>query len=197
MKPSDGIDTYNAINHCHYNCWKRSKGHTEDKDVPIRMRGYGEVAMGNLTPKERKEIDSALRRGYSLSINNRTRVVIDFITRSVDFAIGYLGKSKGSLWFPDADMRDRCLKLMEAQLVMTRKFTAAGLRARGPRGIYIQVPTGRGQSTCKAYLTELRLIVDEFMAEWAAEREQFANRLLSDDAVVRVPFDSHKEKDND
>jgi hypothetical protein len=148
--------------------------------------------MGNLPQKERKAIDTSLRRGYSLAQGNRVANVLTLITKSVDFNIGYLGKTRGSLWLPSSTARDACLQHLEAQLVMTEKFNAKGLASRGTNGISIQVRQEWGDNPLKSHMTELRVVVDEHMAHWAVDRERFADSLLADDAAIRVPYDSHK-----
>ena len=193
MKPSKGIEAGTSA----WNRWvqahKRMKGWPNDSDIPIRLRGYSEVTMKDLSTKERKAIDSALRRGYTLSRSPMWGQVLNVILRSVDWSIGYMGKSKANLWFPDADARDACLQHMEAQLVMTEKFKANDLHARGAHGIAINVYTAWDE-TLKAHFTELRQVVDEHMDEWVTQRVTLADRLLPDDAVVRVPFDTYKER---
>lgn len=173
-------------------CWKKSDSYAQPDEVPLRMRGYTEIVMGNLLQKERKAIDTSLRRGYSLAKDNRAANILSLITGSVDFSIGYLGKTRGSLWLPSTTARDACLQHLEAQLVMTEKFNASGLRARGSNGISIQVRQEWGDNPLKSYMTELRVVVDEHMAHWAVDREKLANSLLADDAAIRIPYDSHK-----
>lgn len=193
MRPSEGIETLTKAWNTWYHTWKRTDSRSScDHHIPLRMRGYLELSLNdpNVTDRERKEIDTSLKRGYTLSKNNRTRKLLDYLLRSRDFYIGYMGKSNGSLWFPDSDVRDRCLHLCEAQLVMTQKFSAGFMSARGDKMIRFDVKTGQRQA---AHLSELRLVIDEFMAEWAQPREQFA-RELREGLVVRVPFDSFKER---
>jgi len=192
MKPSDGIEGITAAWNRWIRCWKKSEKYCDDFEVPLRMRGYSEIVMGNLPQKERKAIDTALRRGYCLAMSNRVVVVLTLITKTVDFNIGYLGKTRGSLWFPDADARDACMQHIEAQLVMTEKFSAKDLSEQGSHNIRIQVHQEWGDSPLKSHMTELRTVVDEHMALWAYQREKLADTLLADDAVLRVPYDSHK-----
>jgi hypothetical protein len=192
MKPSEGVERITPIWNRWIRCWKKSDRFCEDHDVPIRLRGYSEIVMGNLPPKERKSIDTALRRGYSLAKANRATSILDLVTKSVSFCTGYLGKTQGSLWFPDSDARDACMQHIEAQLVMTEKFNANGINERGSHIINIQVKQEWGDNPLKSHMTELRTVVDEHMALWAQPREALANSLLPDDAVIRVPFDSHK-----
>ena len=196
MKPSSGIE----VGAYAWNRWidaykKQPQGQGQDHLVPLRLRGYSEIVMGDLSAKERKAIDSTLRRGYSLSRSPRWMVLMRLILRTVDWSIGYLGKTQGTLWFPNTEDRDKCLNHMEAQLVMTERFSADALREYGDDKILVKVDTGYNytaneQKQLKAHFTELRLVADEYMAMWAAPREQLANSLLSDDAVVRVPFDT-------
>lgn len=198
MKPSKGIDSLTSSWNLWVECYKRQlKGLSrDDSDIPLRMRGYIELTMSELTDRERKSIDTALRRGYSLTYSTRWYSCLRHILKSVDFNIGYVGKTRSNLWFPTKEMRDRCIRLMEAQLVMTKKFSAASMNKRFDNQISIHVGrTQRGQPM-KAHLTELRIVVDEFMAEWAAEREALANKIAADDAVIRIPFDSFREREN-
>lgn len=170
---------------------KRHKGWPRDYEIPIRLRGYSEVTMKHLDGKERKAIDSALRRGYSLSRSPLWQKVLEVILKTVDWNIGYMGKTKANLWFPDSEARDACLKHMEAQLVMTNKFSARDLYARGSHGLIINV-NSRWDEALKSHFTELRQVVDEHMDMWADQRIRLADRLLPDEAVVRVPFDTYK-----
>ena len=94
---------------------------------------------------------------------------------------------------PDANSRDALHKHMEAQLVMTEKFDADDLIAQGDNHIRIAVNTNY-TSHMKAHLTELRAVVDEHMKVWEKRRFALADRLLADDAVVRVPYDSHHKR---
>jgi hypothetical protein len=80
---------------------------------------------------------------------------------------------------------------MEAQLVMTNKFSARDLYARGSHGLIINV-NSRWDEALKSHFTELRQVVDEHMDMWADQRIRLADRLLPDKAVVRVPFDTYK-----
>jgi hypothetical protein len=193
MKPSKGMTSLTTAWNAWVTCWKKHepKWEVEDYLIPLRMRGYLELRMGNMSDKERKHIDASIRRGYKLANNTRWATCLEHLLRIVDWKVSYIGKTNADLWFPTTEMRDRCIKLMEAQLVMTGKFSARDLRERGDNGISIRVST---RKATKAHLTELRVVVDEFMAEWAAEREQFARSLKPDDATVRVPFDSFKER---
>ncbi len=75
---------------------------------------------------------------------------------------------------------------------MTDKFNANDLSKYGENYVRINV-TARG-NPMKAHLTELRQVVDEHMEFWVRRRTRLANKLESDDAVIRVPFDSMKEK---
>ena len=185
MKPSNGTDGITRAWNRWVRCWKKSERYCEDFDVPMRLRGYTELTMGDLPKRERKQIDTTLRRGYSFFLS--------LITSTVDWDIGYLGKSQGRLWLPDKTMRDACMKHMEAQLVMTDKFDAKGLEAGNScHRITINVQGLWSNETLKPHMTELRHVVDEHMALWARQREVLANRLLPDDAVVRLPFDSFK-----
>ena len=192
MKPSKGLEGITAAWNRWVKCWKRSDRFCEDFDVPIRMRGYSEIVMGNLPKKERKALDTALRRGYSLAQSNRMFVVLSLVLKTVDFSIGYLGKTRGSLWFPDSDVRDECIKHIEAQLVMTEVFKAEGLAKHGAHVIRIQVRQDWGDNPLKSHMTELRTVVDEHMTLWAYQREKLADSLLPDAAVIRIPYDSHK-----
>lgn len=192
MKPSNGLEGITAAWNRWVKCWKRSDKFCDDFDVPIRMRGYSEIVMSNLPTKERKALDTALRRGYSLAQSNRMFVVLSLVIKTVDFSIGYLGKTRGSLWFPDSDARDDCIKHIKAQLVMTEMFKAEGLSTHGAHAIRIQVRQDWGDNPLKSHMTELRTVVDEHMAKWAFQREKLADSLLPDHAVVRIPYDSHK-----
>lgn len=196
MKPDDGVEFGARA----WNRWvvahKKKKGWFDDHELPIRLRGYSEVQMKELTKKERKAIDSSLRRGYTLSQSPMWGEVLNVLLKSQDFALGYMGKTRASLWFPNQAARDDCMKHAEAQLVMTERFSANNLYVRGAHTIIINVSCNWDE-TLKAHLSELRTVVDEHMALWKEPRIAFADRLLPDDAVVRVPFDTFKGKPKD
>jgi hypothetical protein len=192
MKPSNGMEGIITAWNRWVASWKKSDSYATADEVPLRMRGYTEIVMGNLPQRERKAIDTSLRRGYSLAESNRAALILNLIAKSVDFDIGYLGKTRGSLWLPSSAARDACLQHLEAQLVMTEKFSAKGLKARGDNRISIQVDQEWGDNPLKSHMTELRVVVDEHMAHWAVDREKLANSLLTDDAAIRIPYDSHK-----
>jgi len=148
--------------------------------------------MGDLSDKERKAIDTAIRRGYTLSKSSRWYTCLQLILRTVDFQLGYLGKTRGSIWTPDENARDELMKHMEAQLVMTEKFNARDLSTYGANVVRIAVDSR--WNPMKSHLTELRQVIDEHMEPWAKARARLADKLLPDNAVVRVPYDSMKEK---
>lgn len=198
MKPSKGIEQGATA----WNRWvriykKQPSGQYSDHEIPVRLRGYSELRMGDLTKRERKAIDTSIRRGYSLSESPRWMECLRFIIRSVDWNLGYLGKTRGTLWFPSNEARDDCLQHMEAQLVMTEKFSARDLYTYGDNKLRIQVSGASGYNYdadhLKAHLTELRTVADEHMDAWVTQRVTLADRLLPDDAIVRVPYDTKKE----
>jgi hypothetical protein len=199
MKPSKGIEDGGTA----WNRWvktykKQPPGEYLDHLIPIRLRGYSEIVMSDLTDRERKAIDTTLRRGYALSQSPRWCLVLDLILSTVDWDIGYLGKTQGTLWFPNKKARDACRKHMEAQLVMTEKFRASDLRNYGPNKLYISVGVDRWSNDhLKAHFTELRQVADAELATWKRKRVLLANKLKPDTAVVRVPFDSKKDDDDE
>lgn len=193
MKPSHGIETITGAWNRWVNTYKRQpSGKYCDSEIPIRLRGYSELTMGELTDKERKAIDASIRRGYTLAKSSRWYMCLQLILRSVDFQLGYLGKTRGSIWMPDTESRDALLQHMEAQLVMTEKFSAGDLSTYGEH--YVRVNVNTRANPMKAHLTELRQVIDEHMEFWVRRRTRLANKLESDDAVIRIPFDSMKEK---
>ena len=71
MKPSHGIEALTPAWNRWVNTYKRQpSGKYSDSEVPIRLRGYSELTIGDLTTKERKAIvvsdDRAARKQCSL-----------------------------------------------------------------------------------------------------------------------------------
>ena len=174
-----------------------------DADCPLRMRGYTELVMGNLDDQLRKKIDTAIRRGYALE--NRTQ--LPFLLRLIEknnpvtqcVRIGYIGKTEFELWMPTAEYAVDLSKELYAVTVMTDAFKGQKVKTDGRQvSCYISSrsdATGEAQHL-RAAFTELRPAIDDYMRIGAADREKLARWCLNDESVIRIPFDSHKERSN-
>ena len=192
MRPDDGVEQLSHAWNRWVNCYKQQpSGVYGDHKVPIRLRGYSEIVMSDLTDRERKSIDTSLRRGYTLVGNARWVACLKLLIATANFNMGYLGKTRGHIWMPTTESRDALIKHMEAQLVMTEKFSARSLSKFGTHMVRINVYSQK-ETPMAAHLTELRQVVDEHLELFAKDRNEFANMVIKPDAVIRLPFDSKK-----
>jgi len=181
------------------NGWKCAEG-----DSPIRLRGYTELVMSRIPPKMRKLIDSALKRGYRLSDKNDFTSVMDLICRHNPirrYHLGYVGKSQMHVYLPTVDDAHELLSELKALAVIDEKFKGTDMKAIGNE-LHIRArhyAGGKGDShqpQLKASFTHVRQIVDAWMEKDAAVRERIALWCANDDSTIRIPFDTHKEKNN-
>ncbi len=170
-----------------------------DADCPIRLRGYTEVKMGNVDDRLRKKIDTTIRRGYQLENKTQLPRLMRLIEKHNPIApikIGYMGKTEFTLYMPTSDEAIDLQKELHAMTVMTDAFEGHKIRLYGVR-VSCQITAradAKGEAQhLRAAFTELRPAIDSYMALWASEREAIARWCSADDAVIRVPFDSHKD----
>lgn len=161
-----------------------------DED-PLRLRGYTEIRMNMVSPRHRKLIDSALRRGYTLQ-EGRVGAYLRVITDAVPWRIGYVGRTRAHLWMPTEQMRDELYHHIQAQLVITEKFPKEAVDKDGSNYVSIYVNAAYGDEL-KAHMTEARLVIDEHMKKWRKFRIDFAKQVANDDYIARKVFDSHYE----
>lgn len=189
---------------------KRGHSWMKDKDCPIRMRGYSELVFGDLDPKLRKKVDSALKRGYALERRSGLRTILDLVCRYnpiQKFPIGYLGKSEFELYLPTeeaaVDLRQEILALntmTESFRGKNDRFTVGGRTKYGYTCLSVYWIAARNVGKHDSHpqlrpcFTKMRPAIDEYMAQDAAVREQVARWCNDDDLTIRIPFDSHKER---
>ena len=178
-----------------------------DDECPMRMRGYTELVFGNLDPKLRKKIDTALKRGYALENRTQLPIVLAFITKFCPVAnvpIGYVGKTELRIYVPELeDAKNMCDEL-NALSVLTDSFKGKQVERAPGMGMMgyscVRANTHRKgiaytrTSHLISAFTELRPAVDQWMEKDAAKREQIARWCADDSSAIRVPFDSHKER---
>lgn len=186
MKPDKGIEMLTPAWNRYVDIWKKSR---QDK-MPLRIRGYSELAMTSLHPTDRKQIHSAVKRGYKLARASRAAMLLNLLLKTEDYDISYVGKTNAYIWLPTKEMRDECMEHVEAMSVMTDKFNAnRSIRVHGEKSFNIWVLSKQG-AQLKQHLKETRLVVDEYMAQWADDRKRLADRIIDDDWICRIPFDS-------
>ncbi|VAW79646.1 hypothetical protein MNBD_GAMMA15-1663 [hydrothermal vent metagenome] len=172
------------------------------EDCPIRLRGYTEIVMGDIAPKLRKKIGVTIRRGYQLEKNTQLPWVLRPIEKHNDVApirIGYVGKTEFILFMPTAELAVDLQKELHALTVMTEVFSGQGIRARGTKvtcNISSRSDAKGKQAHLRSAFKELRPAIDDHMALWAREREKVAEWCANDKSVIRIPFDTHKDKAN-
>lgn len=203
------VEWHSTAWHRCYEYRRSGSGWVTERLCPIRLRGYSELVMGNVPAKLRKTIDTSLKRGYRLSGKSDLCEVLNIILNHNPIAaipIGYIGKSKFAVYahWDDAKELQQALKGMA---VMTETFDGDSVRMRGKmssgyREVYVSEwirAGGKGSSNqpqLKASFTHARQVIDTYMERDAAVREQIARWCANDDCTIRIPFDSHKEKDN-
>jgi len=185
------------------NSWR-----VNEKDCPIRLRGYTELVMGRVPPKMRKAIDTALKRGYRLSDKNDFRNIMRIILENNPvhkfIPIGYVGKSRFSIQV-NTDVAVEMVDTLKGLSVIDEKFDSSSVRMK--RGspyseIYIREYHGSGgkgdsyQPQLKAQFQHVRGIIDNYMEKDAAIRERIALWCAGDNCTIRIPFDTHKENEN-
>lgn len=207
--PDDLLETHSRAwnrSHSFRSAVKGSNWMPDDK-CPIRMRGYTELVFGNLDKKLRKKVDTALRRGYALENRTQLPILLAFITKfcpAGSVPIGYIGKTELRIYVPNLeDAKSMCDEL-NALSVLTDSFKgnqmqrAPGMGTMGyscvvARTLAKSAPHTRTGHLMSAF-TDLRPAVDQWMARDAVKREHMAHWCANDSSVIRVPFDSHKER---
>jgi len=207
--PDDLLETHSRAwsrNHSFRSAVKGSNWMPDD-ECPMRMRGYTELVFGNLNPKLRKKIDTALKRGYALENRTQLPIMLAFITKFCpvgNVPIGYVGKTDLRIYVPDLeDAKNMCDEL-NALSVLTDSFKgkqmkrAPGMSMMGyfcvvARTLAKDAPHTRTGHLVSAF-TDLRPAVDQWMARDAAAREAMARWCADNASTIRVPFDSHKER---
>ena len=177
--------------------WKHThKKKRGDSNLVVKVRGYTELAMTDIPRGERKQMHSAVVRGYRLA-NNRAADFLGLCLSHEDYHIGYIGKTRGQLWLPDTASRDACKTHIEALSVMTDKFNAStALRCYSDNTIDIYIyASSYNSGHLKGLLTETRLVVDEHMDKWKERRMQLADKIMDDSWVCRVPYETNNAGD--
>lgn len=179
---------------------------SDEKD-PIRMRGYTELILGNLDPKLRKKLDTALKRGYALEDATQLKPLLRLIEDhhpEYHIPIGYVGKTEMWVFAQDEnDARSICDEL-NALSVLTDSFKGNAVR-RTPgfdRRGYCAVRAytmrkGVGHRRAAHLISafkEMRPSIDLLMEKDAAVREKIARWCATDNRTIRIPFDSHKDR---
>ncbi len=186
--------------------WRRKskKGWIPDHEAPIRMRGYSELIFGNLDPKLRKKLDSALKRGYRLENSTQLPSLIRMVMNHNPIAnvpIGYIGKTDMTIWLPTLHDANDLQSELEAQTVMTEAFDGKNINTMSGKQDWFAVRVLAQRAGAKgqcAHLVstfkEMRPAIDEWMAKEAKVREDIARWAANDATVIRIAFDSHKER---
>lgn len=205
---SDTLETHSSAWNRMYDYRKRWKTHwQQDDECPIRMRGYTELVFGNIDAKLRKKIDTALRRGYTLEDNTQLPVVLGLIIAHCPVAnvpIGYVGKTDLRLYVPTMeDAKNMCDEL-NALSVLTDSFSGNQFRYHPGAGLlgysYVGARTlrkdaGVGHAAhLKSAYKEMRPAIDQWLEPEAALREKMARWCADDATVIRIPFDSHRDR---
>lgn len=195
-----------AWNRC-YNIRKDGRGWTREDVCPIRLRGYSELVMGRIAPKQRKAIDSAFRRGYRLSDKPELKILCNLICAHnpvQPINLGYVGKSNFQVYVPYREHAEELQQELRAVAVMTETFPGdevqiSSVDARGYSEVYLRQwirAGGKGdpdQPQLKASFKHVRPVLDTWMAADAKVRECIARWIAQDDATIRIPFDTHGE----
>ena len=201
------LEWHSAAWHRCYQYRNAGSGWTSESLCPIRLRGYSELVMGLVPPKMRKAIDSALKRGYRLSGKTDFTQVLGIIRTHnpiEKIPIGYIGKSRFNVYVRREDGQE-LQQALKGMAVMTETFDGDSVRIQpGPTYSEVYVREwisagGKGSSDqpqLKASFTHARQVIDTYMERDAAVRERIARWCANDDCTIRIPFDSHKEKDN-
>lgn len=204
---SDLLETHSKAWRRQYD-WRRSGKHSwmSDKEAPIRMRGYSELQFVNIPPKLRKKLDSALKRGYALENSTQLPILLRIVKHFCPVAnvpIGYIGKTEMKLYLPTEEDAIDLQNELRAQTVMTEAFDG-GKVAHAPQWnwrdwhcvhVRAQRKGAKGQSAhLVSTFKEMRPAIDEWMAKEASVREDIARWAADDATVIRIPFDSHKER---
>ena len=154
---------------------------------PLRLTGGTTVRLHALSKRERSTMDRVIRRGYAHCRNTRWHVIMQLIMNTTPWRIGYIGTSKAELWFPEPEIRDECLRDMQAYNVLDSAFDNKFFRKAGTENIIINIPSSTKRAT---YFTGVRLITDRHMRIWEEPRHCIADSLLGDDAQIVIPFTS-------
>lgn len=187
---------------------KKAMGWPHEKGVPIRLRGYSELIMNRIHKRVRKKIDSALKRGYTLDQKPDFTGLLDFICKYnpiQPISVGYVGKTRMSIWLPTLDEANDLKKELRAQVVMTetlegREINVAATPRNGYYEVYVRLwlhAGGKGSSDqpqLQNLVSNFRAPVDEWMLHGAAIREQIAHWCAQSDSTIQVPYDTHKEE---
>lgn len=206
--PRPKIEGHNMAWHRCYEYRGAGSGWLGEDKCPIRLRGYSELVMGRVPPKIRKAIDTALKRGYRLSGKKDFRHVMEIILENNPIQkfipIGYVGKSRFNVKV-NCDVAVEMVETLKGLSAIDDKFDGDTVhyQAGSPYSeVYVREwvrAGGKGSSNqpqLKAGFTHVRAIIDTYMEEEAAIREQIARWCSADDCTIRIPFDTHKEESN-
>lgn len=199
------LETHSSAWSRAYNIRNSAKGGWEgDSACPIRLRGYTELVMGNIDPKLRKKIDTAVRRGYMLESRTQLPMYLSmFRERNPigNIPIGYIGKTAMTVYLPDEDSAKLLEQELQALLVMTEAIknkARFNVIAHDYSGYWIlnihayaKEAKGRTAHLLSAF-NGMRPVIDEALSPDAHTREKFARWCADDATTIRIPFDSHK-----
>lgn len=178
-------------------------------DCPLRIVGVTEMDFANISPRLLKDVDTALKRGYALKRNSQLTPILELVRKYnpiKNVPIGYLGKTEFYLYVPTyeqaCELRDHIIALNS----MTDSFTARNLKAveesaRHNMYAYVscywawnrQARRDDHNPQLRPCFTKVRPMMDEAMEADAFTREEIA-RWVESKPVLRIPFDSHKER---
>lgn len=188
---------------------KKGMGWPNEHQLPIRIRGYSELAMHRIDERTRKKIDTALRRGYRLDQKSAFKRLLLLICEHnpiKPITVGYVGKTRFEVWVPTHDDALDLQKELQAQTVMTEALNGEKINTnstsseQGYWEVFVRqwIPAGgkgsSDQPQLKSQMSELRVPIDEWMNHDAPVREEIARWCADDDSAIRIPFDTHQEE---
>lgn len=205
---SDLLETHSsAWNRAHEIRRRVKNGWEHDSDSPIRLRGYTELVMGNIKPKLRKKIDTAIRRGYTLENRTQLPLYLSFIRGHnpiMALPIGYIGKTSMDIYLPNEDDVKELKRELQAQLVMTEahskgtsNFSVNAHRHSNYWVLRVSAYAADAAGKCPHLVSafkEMRPAIDEWLSSDAHNREKIARWCANDASTIRVPFDSHRNR---
>ena len=189
---------------------KKAMDWPHERNVPIRLRGYSELIMHRIDKRVRKKIDSALKRGYKLD----TRSDLVYLLRMIctynpikEIQLGYVGKTRFDIWVPSQADALELREELRALNVMSEAFDCDYLHVDsmpsnwGNYSVWFRQSKRAGgvgspdQPQLKSIVRDSHGIIDVWMEQGAAVREQVAHWCAQGDSTLRIPFDTHQEEE--
>ncbi len=182
-----------------------------ESECPFRIVGISEMDFANLSPRLLKDVDTALKRGYTLKRNSQLTPILNLVKDHNPIKrvpIGYLGKTEFYLYVPTyeqaCELRDHIIALnsmTDSFIVPARNLKAVEEIARHNMYAYVscywacnrQVKRDDSHPHLRPCFTKMRPMIDEAMEADAFTREEIA-RWVESKPIIRIPFDSHKER---